>query len=46
VVSQPLHFVATVILGSPTLDLIAWSATAVGMAMAARALLQEAPGQH
>ncbi len=46
VVSQPLHFVATVILGSPTLDLIAWSATALGMAMAARALLQEAPGQH
>lgn len=37
-VSQPLHFVAAVVLGSPTLDLIAWSATAVGMAMVARAL--------
>lgn len=40
-VSQPLHFVATVFLGSPTLDLIAWSLTAVGMAMVARALLRE-----
>ncbi len=29
VVAQPLHFVATVVLGSPTLDLIAWSATAL-----------------
>lgn len=42
VVSQPAHFVATVVLGSPTLDLIAWSATALGMAMAARALLTRA----
>ena len=42
-VSQPVHFVATVIAGSPTLDLIGWSATAVGMAMVARALLREVP---
>lgn len=38
-VSQPLHFVATVILGSPEVDFIAWSMTAVGMAMVARAML-------
>jgi hypothetical protein len=38
-VSQPLHFVAAVVVGSPTLDLLAWSLTAVGMAFAARALL-------
>ena len=40
-VSQPLHFVATVILGSPLLDLFAWSLTALGMAMVARALLRD-----
>jgi hypothetical protein len=39
-VSQPLHFVATVILGSPQVDLIAWGLTAVGMAMVAGALLK------
>lgn len=43
-VSQPLHFIATVIAGSPTLDLIAWSLTGVGLAVVARALLaDEAP---
>ena len=42
-VSQPLHFVATVILGSPEVDFIAWGLTAVGMAMVARALIQEQP---
>ncbi len=42
-VSQPLHFVATVILGSPEVDFIAWGLTAVGMAMVARALLKQAP---
>ena len=42
-VSQPLHFVATVALGSPSLDLVAWSMTAVGMAMVARALLRGDP---
>lgn len=41
VVSQPLHFVATVILGSPELDLLAWSLTALGMAMAAAVLVRE-----
>ncbi len=43
-VSQPLHFVAAAILGSPPLDLIAWSMTALGMAVIARTLLtQPAP---
>jgi hypothetical protein len=42
-VSQPLHFVATVILGSPEVDFIAWGLTAVGMAMVARALLKQSP---
>ncbi|MEO7449119.1 MAG: hypothetical protein ABI336_12675 [Humibacillus sp.] len=37
-VSQPLHFVATVVAGSPTLDLIGWSLTGVGLAVVARAL--------
>ena len=40
-VSQPLHFVATVILGSPQVDFVAWSLTAVGMAFVARAVLQD-----
>jgi hypothetical protein len=39
-VSQPLHFVAAVIIGSPELDLLAWSLTAVGMAYAGRALVR------
>jgi len=42
-VSQPLHFVATVILVSPQVDFVAWCLTAVGMAMVARALLKEPP---
>ncbi len=40
-VSQPLHFVAAVILGSPQLDFVAWGMTAVGMAMVAIALLRQ-----
>ena len=40
-VSQPLHFVATVFLGSPQVDFIAWSLTTVGMAMVARQLLRD-----
>lgn len=44
-VSQPLHFVAAVIVGSPTLDLVAWSMTAVGMAVVARAMIAE-PSHH
>ena len=40
-VSQPLHFVATVILGSPQVDFVAWSLTAVGMAFVARAVLRD-----
>ncbi len=43
VVSQPIHFVATVIAGSPTLDLIGWSLTGVGLAFVARALLADQP---
>ncbi len=44
-VSQPLHFVAAVIVGSPTLDLIAWSMTAVGMAVVAGTLITQ-PSHH
>ena len=40
-VSQPLHFVATVILGSPQVDFVAWSLTAVGMAFVAREVLKD-----
>jgi len=40
-VSQPLHFIATVIAGSPTMDLIGWSLTGVGLAVVARALLAD-----
>ena len=40
-VSQPLHFIATVILGSNVVDLIAWSLTALAMTFAARGLLAE-----
>jgi uncharacterized membrane protein YidH (DUF202 family) len=38
-VSQPLHFVATVILGSPQVDFVAWMLTALGMAAVAVAIL-------
>lgn len=34
-ISQPLHFVAAVILVSPTLDLLAWGMQAIGFAAAA-----------
>ena len=40
-VSQPLHFIATVILGSPQVDFVAWSLTAVGMAVVAREVLKD-----
>ncbi len=39
IVSQPIHFTALVILGSPQVDFVGWSLTAVGMAMVARTLL-------
>ena len=39
--SQPLHFIATVILGSPQVDFVAWSLTAIGMAVVAREVLKE-----
>lgn len=38
-VSQPLHFVAAVIIVSPALDLAAWSMTSLGLTMVARAVL-------
>lgn len=41
VVSQPLHFVAAMVLGSPPLDLLAWCLTAVAMGFAAGALLHD-----
>jgi hypothetical protein len=40
-VSQPLHFVATVVLGNNVVDFVAWSLTAVGMAVVARVLVSE-----
>jgi hypothetical protein len=40
-VSQPLHFVATVILGSPQVDFVAWSLTAIGMTFVAREVLKD-----
>jgi hypothetical protein len=45
VVSQPLHFVAAVILASPSLDLLAWGMNAVGFAAAAVAILR-LPDDH
>lgn len=38
-VSQPLHFFATVILGSNVVDALAWSLTALAMGYAARAVI-------
>jgi hypothetical protein len=40
IVSQPLHFVAAIIVMSPSLDLIAWGMNAVGFAAAAAAVLR------
>lgn len=40
IISQPLHFIATVILGSPEVDFAAWSLTAIGMAVVARELIR------
>lgn len=40
VVSQPLHFVAAIIVVSPPLDLIAWGMNTVGFAAAAVAILR------
>ena len=37
-ISQPLHFVAAVILASPSLDLVAWGMNAVGFAAASVAI--------
>ncbi len=41
-ISQPLHFVAAVVLGSPQVDFVAWSLTALGMAVVARELIRQA----
>ncbi len=40
IASQPLHFVAAVILGSPGLDFFAWSLNAAGFAAASVAILK------
>jgi hypothetical protein len=40
-ISQPLHFVAFVILGVQPLDVVAWCLTVVGMAAAAVSLVRE-----
>jgi hypothetical protein len=39
-VSQPLHFIAVVVVDSHGLDLFAWTLTALGMAVCAQALLR------
>ena len=39
-VSQPLHFVAFVILGSPALDCASWTANSVAFAVVAMAILR------
>jgi hypothetical protein len=44
-VSQPIHFVATVFLGSPQVDFVGWSLTALGLAMVARVVVRE-PGDR
>jgi hypothetical protein len=41
-VSQPLHFVATVVLVNPVVDFCAWCLTAVGMAVVGRELVRSA----
>jgi len=45
-ISQPLHFVAAVIVGSPELDLLAWSLTALGMGVAALELVRAATSEQ
>jgi hypothetical protein len=40
-VSQPLHFVATVVLGSPQVDFVAWCLMAAGLAVVAREILRD-----
>jgi hypothetical protein len=40
-ISQPLHFVAFVLLGIQALDVVAWALTTVGMAAAAVALVRD-----
>jgi hypothetical protein len=46
-VSQPIHFIATVILGSPQVDFVAWCLTALGLALVARVVVaEEAAGRR
>lgn len=40
VAAQPLHFVAAVVVGSPTLDLLAWGLNAVAFAACSVAMLR------
>ena len=44
-ISQPLHLVAAVLLVSPPLDLVAWTMTAVGFAMAGASKAVLGPGE-
>ncbi|TWP50412.1 hypothetical protein FKR81_19730 [Lentzea tibetensis] len=44
-VSQPLHFVAAVVIVSHPLDLVAWGLNAAGFAAAAIALLRQPPAE-
>ncbi len=44
ILSQPLHFVTTVFLGNPTIDLLAWSMTALAMAVVASVLIADLRG--
>lgn len=44
-VSQPLHFVAAVVLASHPLDLVAWGLNAVGFAAAAVALVRQSSAE-
>jgi len=46
-ISQPIHFIATVVLGSPQVDFVGWSLTALGLAYVARVVVgDEAAGRR
>jgi hypothetical protein len=46
-VSQPIHFIATVFLGSPQVDFVGWCLTALGLAFVARVIVgDEAAGRR
>jgi hypothetical protein len=43
-VSQPTHFLATVVLGSPQVDFVAWCLTSLGLGLVARVVVADAAG--